>query len=769
MYFKHFEKLALPSFSRFFRFPLYSFFSLLFSSLLVLSFTSILLLSSFSFTYAQNHPNGIDFIGPDGLRYPDFTRAGIPGGIPNVQNIVATVERNSGNDRQAFMTAIQTAVNAGGGVVFVPNGTYNLSDHVPINASNIVIRGESRDGVIINLQNNTTNEGAAFFFKGNFGYQSTPISQDLRRGDLRVYVNDINMFNGTDFAFLRREEIPDYQVGMNNQNPNVFALQVVKILDRGSNYLVFDMPAREDYLTNQGSKVYRLDPIVGNGVENLSIYHPQEITSGKRSHGVSFYFTFEFWAKNVAFYNITNHYIDYNLAKNGEIRDCYFEGSPNRENGGGNAYVGFWHAWDCLMENVRSKHTRHIAFQIFASGNVIRKSHFENAGDLNYHNLFPGHNLFEMNYLNDFNTTGDRTVVSWGVVTIPTTSGQHTPVGSDIIIYNNHFDTKEFGGGLFLGGLEKDLKYVYNLLEFKGDGWYNREYGNRSEPGIVFGNESRNTLVKGNVFSLIPEGNKDTWAVAKMNTYNSSTYNEYKMEGNKFYGFRSDRQVKDFPSEFTDNEFYPDTYTPPAPKPPVPSIYEWQLQEIGGGTTLPVELVDFKLIANNLSIDLEWQTASEINTSHFEIERSVDGRMFSPIGNVTASGVESASTGYSFRDDGVARNQKYFYRLRIVDLDGSVEFSRVLEGRLENTFGLEMNLFPNPVEDQLKIELRLLEPMKYHVRLIDSKGSQIYFEDFEGEEGVRLHELDVNKLPGGIYHMSVTGDYETLSSSFIKY
>jgi len=756
MYFKHFEKLAFPLLSRF---------SL---SLTVLSFSVILLTSSLSFVYGQNHPNGMDFIGPDGLTYPDFTRAGIPGGIPNVQNIVATVERNSGNDRQAFINAVQTAANAGGGVVFVPNGTYNLSDHVMITSSNIVIRGESRQGVTINLNNNTANDGAAFFFKGNFGYQSTRITQDLRRGGLKVHVQDINMFNGTDFAFIRRERIPDYQQGKNGQNPNVYALQVVKILSRGPDYLEFDMPAREDYLTDQGSKVYRLDPIVGNGVENLSIYHPQEINSGKRSNGISFYFTFEFWAKNVAFYNITNHYIDYNLAKNGEIRDCYFEGSPRREEGGGNAYVGFWHAWDCLMENVRAKHTRHIAFQIFASGNVIRKSHFENAGDLNYHNLFPGHNLFEMNYLNDFNTTGDRTVVSWGVVTTPTTSGQHTPVGSGIVIYNNHFDTKEFGGGLFLGGLEKDMTYVYNLLEFKGDGWYDREYGNRSEPGIVFGNESRNTLIKGNVISLVPGGNSNTWAVAKMNTYNSSSYNEYKMVDNKFHGFRSDRQVKDYPSEFTNNQFLPETYTPVAPTPPVPSLYEWQLQEVGGGTTLPVEFADFRLIPNNLSMDLKWETQSEINTSHFVVERSVDGRMFIPLGNVSSSGIENSSANYSFNDAEISRNQTYYYRLRIVDLDGSFEFSRILEGKLENSFGIEMNLYPNPVESQLKLGVRLLEPMPYQVRVIDARGSEIFYQEYEGPEGSHLHELAFENLPSGIYHVTIVGNYEMLSASFVK-
>jgi len=761
MYLKHLEKLAIPSFSR-------SFLFIHILSFTVLFVCTILLPVSFQKLIAQNHPNGIDFIGPDGLTYPDFTHAGIEGGIPNIQNVVARVERNTGNDRQAFMNAIQTAENAGGGVVFVPNGTYNLSDHVMVRSSNIVIRGESRDGVMINLNNNTEEDGAAIYFKGNFGFSSTPMSADLRRGETRVYVQNISMFEGASLVFLRRNDAPDFHEGNNNQNPGVYALQVVKVKRIGSNYIDFELPAREDYLTSQGSKVYRVDPIRRVGIENLSIRHPNEI-NGKRSHGVNFYFTYEFWAKNVAFYDITNHYIDYNLAKNGEIRDCYFEGSPNRTEGGGNAYVGFWHATDCLMENVRTKDTRHIAFQIFASGNVIRKSYFENAGDLNYHNLFPGHNLFEQNYLNDFNNTGGRTVVSWGVVTIPTTSGQHTPVGLNNVIYNNHFDTKEFGGGLHLGGLERNLLYVYNLMEFKGDGWYNRPYGNRAEPAIGFGNESRNTLIKGNTFSLIPGGEKNTWAVARMGTYSSSTYDEYIMEDNKFYGFRSDRQVKEQPNTFTNNQFLPETNSPDAPQPPVPSIYEWQLSLTGGSNTFPVELVDFYLELGELDIELKWQTGTELNSSHFEIERSLDDRIFTRIGEVAATGSENTSTNYSFSDNEAVRNRKYYYRLKMVDLDGSFEYSQTLEGRLENVTGLEMTLFPNPAKDVINLDLKLLEAMPYQIRVSDARGIEVMFSQYGEAEGRKMHELDISSLPPGIYHVSVAGEYKVLGKSFIKF
>lgn len=763
MHLKKLKKLAIPPF------PLSSLRNSTSINFFYLVFTFFLLnTTSLLCVQAQNHPNGLDFIGPDGLTYPDFTKAGIPGGIPNVQNIVATVERNSGDDRRAFMTAIQEAVNAGGGVVYVPNGTYNLYDHVPINHSNIVIRGESKEGVIINLHNNTTDDGAAFFFKGEFSYQSTSLRYDVEKGETRVYPQNIGLFQHTNYAFLRRERPPDFHSGMYGVRHGVFALQMIKITAKANEYLDFDMPAREDFKQSQGSKIYKLDAITRVGLENVTIYHPNEINSGKRSNGVSFFHAAEFWVKNCAFYDITNHYIDFHLVKNGEIRDCYFQGSPRRAQGGGNGYIGFWYANDCLMENVRSKNTRHIAFQIYASGNVIRKSHFEDAVDLNFHNLYPGHNLFEQNYMNDFTELSVRTGLSWGVYTTPTTSGQHSPVGSGNVVYNNYFETREFGGGLHLGGVEKDFKYVYNLMEFKGNGWYNKPYGNRLEPGIAFGNESRNTIVKGNVFSLPPDGIKDTWAVARMSTHNSSTYDEYIVEDNKFYGFRSDREVKESPSVFRNNEFLPETNNPPRPVPPVESIYEWQLDQIGG-STFPVELVDFGLNLEDIEIELKWETSQEINFSHFAIERSTDRNIFQKIATVDAVGATDGSSQYAYRDADLLRNQSYYYRLKMVDLDGSFEYSQVLEGRLENTSGFEMELYPNPAQEQLTVKLRLLEAMPFHIRMSDSRGQEVYFETFEAEEGLLLKELNIGYLSPGIYHLSVVGDYELLGRSFLKF
>ena len=84
---------------------------------------------------------GVDILGPDGLYYPDFKQAGIPGGIPNVTNVLATITASQATSDLAG--AIETAVTNAtvAGVIVLPAGTYNLTRPVLIAKDGIVLRG----------------------------------------------------------------------------------------------------------------------------------------------------------------------------------------------------------------------------------------------------------------------------------------------------------------------------------------------------------------------------------------------------------------------------------------------------------------------------------------------------------------------------------------------------------------------------------------------------------------------------------------------------
>ncbi|HEX6333804.1 MAG TPA: T9SS type A sorting domain-containing protein [Flavisolibacter sp.] len=91
---------------------------------------------------------------------------------------------------------------------------------------------------------------------------------------------------------------------------------------------------------------------------------------------------------------------------------------------------------------------------------------------------------------------------------------------------------------------------------------------------------------------------------------------------------------------------------------------------------LPVKFLSFAATIVRQKVQLQWQTSMEINTSHFIIEQSTDGNAWNAIGSVPAAGFSSTVQAYSYTDP-AGRTGENFYRIREVDLDGSITYSEV--------------------------------------------------------------------------------------------
>jgi Lamin Tail Domain/Secretion system C-terminal sorting domain len=88
---------------------------------------------------------------------------------------------------------------------------------------------------------------------------------------------------------------------------------------------------------------------------------------------------------------------------------------------------------------------------------------------------------------------------------------------------------------------------------------------------------------------------------------------------------------------------------------------------------LPILLINFEAKKNILS----FSTATETKSSHFEIERSQDGKLFANVGRVEAAGNSIATKKYEFEDKTAMKGVNY-YRLKQVDWDGRFEYSKVV-------------------------------------------------------------------------------------------
>jgi hypothetical protein len=106
--------------------------------------------------------------------------------------------------------------------------------------------------------------------------------------------------------------------------------------------------------------------------------------------------------------------------------------------------------------------------------------------------------------------------------------------------------------------------------------------------------------------------------------------------------------------------------------------------------TLPVNLLSFTGQANNGHALLQWRTATETNFSHFELEKSFDGQVYTKLARISAKGNTSK---YNYTDD--FNSGKSYYRLKMVDKDGSVKYSNVVVINAINY--ANVTIAPNPV------------------------------------------------------------------------
>lgn len=160
-------------------------------------------------------------------------------------------------------------------------------------------------------------------------------------------------------------------------------------------------------------------------------------------------------------------------------------------------------------------------------------------------------------------------------------------------------------------------------------------------------------------------------------------------------------------------------------------------------STLPVTLVSFTGSLRNSVANLHWQTEQETNFDRFEVLKSTNGSQFQPLGQVPAKG-----TAGSYSYNTAQQEPTAYYRLKMVDLNGSAKYSSII--RLTQKGGNSLFAYPNPATNQLNIQVA------------NAGSMNIYAADGKLVKTMTLragiNTVEINELSAGIYYGVINGE-----------
>ncbi|MCE7068118.1 T9SS type A sorting domain-containing protein [Dyadobacter sp. CY326] len=162
--------------------------------------------------------------------------------------------------------------------------------------------------------------------------------------------------------------------------------------------------------------------------------------------------------------------------------------------------------------------------------------------------------------------------------------------------------------------------------------------------------------------------------------------------------------------------------------------------------SLPVNLTSFDLSNEGSMVNLTWATTAETNSERFDVQRSANGKEWKTIQTVAARG-ESNSIAEYLAVDSEPFEGNNFYRLHMIDKDGTSAYSRVRSVKLEN---VATSIYPNPVSEELTIKAADWSKIA-NVKIFGSDGEVVY-----RSSGKPSSNVNVRNFRNGIYVVRLT-------------
>ncbi|WP_205509537.1 T9SS type A sorting domain-containing protein [Longitalea arenae] len=187
---------------------------------------------------------------------------------------------------------------------------------------------------------------------------------------------------------------------------------------------------------------------------------------------------------------------------------------------------------------------------------------------------------------------------------------------------------------------------------------------------------------------------------------------------------------------------------------------------------LPITLSGFTAGKINKDVRLNWTATEARAFSHFEVERSMDGLQFSVIGKVQLQQADNGNSSYTFTDFGIlqaAVNNTLYYRLRMVDIDGKIDYSKIVRVTVDENPSRLISVYPDPFIHEIFVKAAIATGGKIELSLADVWGRLIIAKNTFLPSGENTISLSLPaQLPKGIYFLLVKINDKLTTTKLVK-
>lgn len=193
--------------------------------------------------------------------------------------------------------------------------------------------------------------------------------------------------------------------------------------------------------------------------------------------------------------------------------------------------------------------------------------------------------------------------------------------------------------------------------------------------------------------------------------------------------------------------------------------YEWMVQ-YNRSSLLPVALEDYTVALKGAKVQVRWTTSAESNNARFNIERSADGKSFTEIAAIPATG-NSTGKAYEWVDERPLTNLSY-YRLTQTDLDGRKEIFSMKKIMNRVAGDRSIIVAPNPFVNELTAFVNVPHTQQVSITITDISGRVLKTLNGKYAEGAAEINIKTTDFPKCIYFLKIKGEDFTQSQKIVK-